>query len=104
MFLRYKVCVTLFTERDDGRYVNVPATGRDDDRYVTILHLHETTIVLSQEMTASFQIISAKLKCSVKCDANKTLFEFHTVLLFELHPLFDCFHVAQVERLNFDVN
>ena len=25
------------TERDDGRYVNIPATGRDDDRYVTFL-------------------------------------------------------------------
>ena len=45
MFLRYdKMCVTLLTELDDGRYVNVPATGRDDDRYVIFLQLHETTI------------------------------------------------------------
>ena len=35
MFLRYdKMCVTLFTELDVGRYVNNPATGRNDDRYM----------------------------------------------------------------------
>ena len=31
-------------ELDSGRYVNVPAIGRDDDRYVTFLQLDETTI------------------------------------------------------------
>ena len=30
------------SERDDGRYVNVPAIGRDNDRYVTFLQLPET--------------------------------------------------------------
>ena len=25
------------TERDDGRYLNIPATGRDGGRYVTFL-------------------------------------------------------------------
>ena len=45
MFLRYdKMCVTLLTELDDGRYVNVPAARRNDDRYVTFLQLDETTI------------------------------------------------------------
>ena len=61
--------VTLLTELDDGRYVNVPATGRDDDRYVTFLPLHETTIgsIPRNNRATSFQIISAKL---VKCGAN----------------------------------
>ena len=71
MFLRYdNMCVTLLTELDDGRYVNVPAivrdddrcvifpaterdvdryvkffcNGQDDNRYVTFLQLVETTI------------------------------------------------------------
>ena len=45
MFLRYnKMCVSLVTGRDDGRYVNVPAIGRDYDRYVTFLQLDKTTI------------------------------------------------------------
>ena len=61
------------SELDDGRYVNVPATGRDDDRYVTFL---VTTIgsIPRNDRTASFQIISMKLKCSVKCDANNISF------------------------------
>ena len=54
------------SELDDGRYVNVPATGRDDDRYVTFLQPDEITIgtchfcncprresVLFPEMTAN---------------------------------------------------
>ena len=32
------------SELDDGRYVNVPATGRDDDRYVKFLQPDEMTI------------------------------------------------------------
>ena len=78
MFLRYhKMCVTLLTERDDGRYLNVLATGRDGDRYVAHLQLHETTIasILRNDRT-SFQIISAKLKCSVKCYANNLIYSF----------------------------
>ena len=77
------MCVTLLTERDDGRYVNVPATGRDDDRYVTFLAIarnddryvtflqpNETTISsIPRNDRTSFQIISMTLKCSVKCDA-----------------------------------
>ena len=31
------MCVTLRTERDDGRYVNIPATEQDDDRNVIFL-------------------------------------------------------------------
>ena len=34
-----KTCLTLLTELDDGRYVNDPATGRNDDRYVIFLQL-----------------------------------------------------------------
>ena len=45
MFVRYKkMYVTFLTELDDGRYVNVPATGRDDDVCVTFLQFDETTI------------------------------------------------------------
>ena len=41
MFLRYdKICVTLLT------------SAQDDDRCMTFLQLHETTIGLSQEITA----------------------------------------------------
>ena len=67
------------SELDDCRYVNVPVTGRDDDRYVTFLQLNETTIVSipRNDRTTSFQIISAKLKCSVKCDANEVVSVFH---------------------------
>ena len=36
------MCVTLLTELDD--YVNVPATVRDGDRYVTFLELDKTAI------------------------------------------------------------
>ena len=36
--------ITVPPERDDGRYVNVPATGRDDDRCVTFMQLDETAI------------------------------------------------------------
>ena len=70
------MCVTLLTERDDGPYVNVPATGRDDDRYVTFLQLYETPIgsIPRNNRATSFQIISAKLKCSVKCDVNNSVF------------------------------
>ena len=76
MFLRYdKMCVTLLTELDDGRYVIFPATVRYDGRYVTFLQLDETTIgsISRNDRTTSFQIISAKLRCSVKCDANSYL-------------------------------
>ena len=71
------------TEQGDDRYVTSLqpdemtigtwhfATGRDDDRYATFLKLPETTTgsIPSNDRT-SFQIISMKLKCSVKCDAN----------------------------------
>ena len=73
MFLRYdKVCVTLLTELDDGRYVDAPATGRDDDRYVFIPATgRDDDRYVTRNNRTSFQIISAKLKCSVKRDANK---------------------------------
>ena len=73
------------TELDDGRYVTVPATGRDDDRAwfflqldkTTIdtwhfLQLHEATIgsVPRNNRATSSQTLSAKWKCSVKCDAT----------------------------------
>ena len=84
MFLRYdKMRVALLT------------SARDDDRCVTVLKLDETTTrsyvfiletaqddiscnstrrrsLLSQEIT-SFQTLSAKGKCSVKCDANNCI-------------------------------
>ena len=102
MFLRYdKVCVTLLTERDGGRYVNV-------------LKLNETTIgtwhfcnrrrrrwvhnisaiardydlsILRHDRT-SYQTISVKLKCSVKCDANRSVsvnFEIFTCKSIVVH-------------------
>ena len=67
MFTNLLMRVTLLTELDDGRYVNVPATGRDDDRYVTFVQLHETTN-RRNDGTTSFQIISPKWKCFVKYD------------------------------------
>ena len=102
MFLRYdKICVTLLTERDDGRYMNVlklnettidryvfiPPTGRDNDRSIQ-----------RNNRTTSFQIISAKLKCSVKCDANSILLDtfidkimyqtfYNMAVLYHLHQL-----------------
>ena len=39
--------------------MTIPATGRDDDHSIP-----------RNNLTTSFQILSAKLKCSVKCDAN----------------------------------
>ena len=92
MFLRYdKMCATLLTELDDGRYVNVPTTGRDDDQYVTFLQLDETKIAtIPRNNRTSFQIISVKLKWFVKYDVN-------IVVLYKLCQEFgdnmDCNHL-----------
>ena len=66
MFLQYdKMRVILLTELNDGWYVNILATGRDNDRYViflatrpdddwcaTFLQLDETKVGLSKETIA----------------------------------------------------
>ena len=52
------------TERDDDRYVIIPATGS----------------IRRNNRITSFQIISAKLKCSVKCGANSIVISCMNVL------------------------
>ena len=67
----------------DKMCVSLLISARDDDRYVTVFKLNETTtgmcLFLQLDETArnnrktSFQTLSAKWKCSVKRDTNKIL-------------------------------
>ena len=97
MFLRYdKMCVTLLTKPDYGRYVNNLQLGETTIGTWQFLQLHETTIdSIPRNNRTSFQIISAKLKCSVKCDAN-TLIVF--IIPQCLHRVKNCVLVSQRTR------
>ena len=92
------------TGRDDDRYVNTPATGRVDGRYMTFLATardDDRSIPRNNHLT-SFPTLSAKWKCSVKCDANNCFaqqLEFH-VLIITTTRLFCVAFITSVPNFN----